>query len=140
MQLNFDKFNFQIKNENNQTYIFDIVRKKYLVLTPEEWVRQHCVHQLVANGYASALMSIEKSLPNSKKRYDIIVYNRDGKPEILVECKAPSVKITESTLNQVTGYIALQEAPNILLSNGLQHFFIRRIDDQLEIVNDFPKN
>lgn len=85
-------------------------------------------------------MSIEKSLPNSKKRYDIIVYGRDGKPEILVECKAPTVKITEATLNQVASYIILQETPNILISNGYNHFFIRRENGKLEIVDEFPEN
>ncbi len=139
MQLNFEKFNFQIKSDNNgKNEIYDLVRKKYVPLTPEEWVRQHTLHQLIKNGFAAGRMSIEKTLPNSKKRYDIIYYSREGTPELLVECKAPSIAITQKTINQVAGYITLQNVEKILLTNGLSHFYINRGENGLDILNEFP--
>ncbi len=138
MQLNFDKFDFQVKTENNTKYIFDIIRKKYVILTPEEWVRQHCIHQLISHGFPPGRMSIERTLPRSQKRYDIAYLDSYGKPALLVECKAPSVAISQKTLNQVAGYIILWDVPYILLSNGLKHFFISRNNDSLEIVQEFP--
>ena len=139
MQLNFEKFNFQIKSDNNgKNEIYDLVRKKYVPLTPEEWVRQHTLHQLIKNGFAAGRMSIEKTLPNSKKRYDIIYYSREGTPELLVECKAPSITITQKTINQVAGYITLQNVEKILLTNGLSHFYIERGENGLDILNEFP--
>ena len=139
MQLNFEKFNFQIKSDNNgKNEIYDLVRKKYVTLTPEEWVRQHTLHQLIKNGFAAGRMSIEKTLPNSKKRYDIIYYSREGTPELLVECKAPSIAITQKTINQVAGYITFQNVEKILLTNGLSHFYIERGENGLDILNEFP--
>lgn len=138
MQLNFDNFNFQIKTENNKNYIWDIVRNKHVVLTPEEWVRQHCVHQLMQNGFGKGLLSIERSLPNSNKRYDIVYMSTAGLPKLLVECKAPSVKINEKTLNQVASYLSLLDASYALLTNGLQHFFVSRVNNEIKIVQEFP--
>ncbi len=138
MQLNFDKFNFQIKTENNKNYIWDIVRKKYVMLTPEEWVRQHCLHQLVANGFGIGLLSVERSLPKSKKRYDIVYLSTLGTPKLLVECKAPYLPINEKTLNQVAYYLSLLNVSYALLTNGLQHFYVSRINNEIKIVQEFP--
>ncbi|MDA9111217.1 type I restriction enzyme HsdR N-terminal domain-containing protein [Bacteroidia bacterium] len=139
MQLNFEIFNFQIKEDNNgKKVIFDQIRRKYVSLTPEEWVRQHVIKQLVSNGWPASRMSVERTLPHSKKRYDIIHYNQDGKPELLIECKAPSVPITQKTVNQATGYIHLQDVPFVFLTNGLKHLFIARMGRELKIVNTIP--
>ncbi len=138
MQLNFPDYNFQIKTQNNKNYIFDVIRKKHVVLTPEEWVRQHTLHYLINNNYPKGRISVERGLPNSKKRYDAIVYDKSLNPFLLVECKAPSVKISQATLNQVTAYIALLNVPHILLTNGLQHYFISRNKDGLKIVEEIP--
>jgi len=138
VQLNFDKFNFQVKTENNTNYIFDCIRKKYVKLTPEEWVRQHCIHQLLQNGFPEGRLSVERNFPKSKKRYDLAYLNKEGVPSLLVECKAPKVTIDETTLNQVSGYVYLQNVKYVLLTNGLTHFLITRNDDKLEIVQDFP--
>jgi hypothetical protein len=138
VQLNFDKFNFQIKTENNKNYIWDKVRKKHVALTPEEWVRQHCLHQLVANGFGIGLLSVERSLPNSKKRYDIVYLSTLGTPKLLVECKAPSIPINEKTLDQVASYLSLLDVSYALLTNGLQHFFISRVNKEIKIVQEFP--
>lgn len=139
MQLNFEKFNFQIKSDNNgKNEIYDIIRKKYVALTPEEWVRQHVIHQLIKNGFAAGRMSIEKTLPSSRKRYDIIYYNQEGTTEILIECKAPKVSINQKTINQVAGYINLQNVRKIILTNGLYHYYIERRENELHIRNELP--
>lgn len=139
MQLNFDKFNFQIKTQNNRNYIWDKVRKKYYVLTPEEYVRQHCIHQLEKNGFSLNRLSIERSLPNSNKRYDAIYFGKENQPVLLIECKAPKVRITEKTLEQVTGYLLLYNISNILLTNGLDHYLIGRSNQEISIIQEFPK-
>jgi hypothetical protein len=138
VQLNFDNFNFQVKSENNKNYIFDRVRKKYVILTPEEWVRQHTIHQLIKNGFAGSRMSVERTLPQSKKRYDLVYYTEMGEPQLLVECKAPSVVINQQTLNQIAAYLQFENMPYVLLTNGLEHFFISRITDEVTIVQEFP--
>jgi type I site-specific restriction endonuclease len=138
LQLNFKPYQFQIKSENNCEYIFDIVRKKYVVLTPEEWVRQHVVQQLIENGFGVGLMSIEKSLPNSRKRYDIVVYDITGQPKIIVECKRPNVKINQYTLNQVASYLSLLDLNQVILTNGLEHFTIYRDQNKITVAYDFP--
>ena len=140
MQLNFDNFNFQIKTENNQNYIWDIVRKKHCVLTPEEYVRQHCIHQLVKNGYAVSRISIEHSFPNSSKRYDIIYFDELGVPTLLIECKAPHVTLSQQVLEQVSGYVELLNVPNILITNGINHYSFSRKDKNITITQEFPVN
>lgn len=139
MQLNFENFNFQLKSDNNgQKLIFDPIRQKYVALTPEEWVRQHIIKQLINNGFPSGRISIERTLPKTKKRYDIVFYNSDGQPSLLVECKAPSVQLDKKILEQVSSYIQYLDSPMILLSNGLQHISIRRDGVNFKIVQSFP--
>ena len=138
MQLKFYNFNFQVKSENNKNYIYDVVRKKFLRLTPEEWVRQHTIHQLIKNGFSANRLSVERTLPLSKKRYDIVYYNKDGNPWILIECKAPSVAIDEQTLNQIATYIQLEDVPYIVLTNGIVHYIIKRKNKIVEVIQDFP--
>jgi hypothetical protein len=138
VQLNFPEFSFQIKTQNNQNYIFDVIRNKYVVLTPEEWVRQHVVHQLITNNFPKGRISVEKSLPNSTKRYDALYFDEKLSPYLLVECKAPSVSISQSVLNQVMRYISLLDIPHVLLSNGLSHFWFSRKGTSIEIKQEIP--
>ncbi len=138
MKLNFPDFSFQIKTQKNKNHIFDRIRNKYVVLTPEEWVRQHVVCQLIENNFPKGRISVERSLPNSNKRYDVVVYDRDMKPFFLVECKAPKVNIDQNTINQVSGYLAILDIPHVLLSNGLVHFHISRSLDGVQIVQEIP--
>lgn len=138
LQLNFKPYQFQIKNQNNRDYIFDVVRKKYVILTPEEWVRQHVIKQLNENGYPYGLMSLEKSLPNSKKRYDVVVYNKLGKPTIIVECKRPTVTLNQSILNQVAAYVSQLDIPKVILTNGMHHFTVYREKSEMRIEQGFP--
>ena len=95
--LNFPTYSFRLKNSENNTHIFDVVRKKFVVLQPEEWVRQHCVQYLIQEKkYPISLINVEKVvlINGLKKRYDIVIFNSDGSLALVVECKAPKVKIT----------------------------------------------
>ena len=99
-----------------------------MVLTPEEWVRQHFIHFLTKEkNYPTSLIAIEKQLTinNLKKRSDILVFNTDGKPEIIVECKAPSIKITQDTFDQIARYNLKLKANFLIVTNGLEHFYCK---------------
>lgn len=124
--LNLPTYNFRIKSSENKFAIFDIIRKKYVVLTPEEWVRQHLIHYLIEEkNYPISLIAVEKKVTINKltKRTDILIFNSAGLPEIIVECKAPSIKINQDTFDQIALYNLKLEAKYLIVSNGLEHFF-----------------
>lgn len=123
--LNLPEYPVRLRQENNKTYIFDDIRKKFLVLTPEEWVRQHFIQFLIREKkYPRALIKQEGGLKlNSlQKRSDILLYNNLGEKIMLVECKAPSVKISQATFDQVARYNIIHRVKHLVVSNGLQHF------------------
>ena len=142
-KLNFPSCAFKLKSSENKTLIFDIVRKKYVIVTPEEWVRQHVVHFLLKEKhYPISLIAVEKQLKINKrvKRTDIIVYNKQGTPEILIECKAPSVKITQTTFDQIARYNLSANSNFLMVTNGLAHYFCQ-IDTDKEtyiFLEDIP--
>ncbi|MCF6307254.1 MAG: type I restriction enzyme HsdR N-terminal domain-containing protein [Flavobacteriaceae bacterium] len=124
--LNFPKYKFRFKSNENKTLIFDIIRKKFVALTPEEWVRQHVIHFLISEKeYPISLINIEKQIKliNTIKRYDIVVFNKDGSIHIIVECKAPSIKINQQTFDQIARYNFVLNADYLFISNGLEHYF-----------------
>jgi len=126
--LNFPEFDFSLKRQNGKTYIFDIVRKKYVLRTSEEWVRQHTLHYLVeVKKYSKALIGVEKKLVinGAQRRFDIVVFNKQMQPEILVECKAPAVPINQKTFDQANQYNWMLKAPYIFLTNGMNHYICR---------------
>lgn len=142
--LNLPAYNYKLKSSENKTYIFDVIRKKYIVLTPEEWVRQHLVHYLInEKGYPKSLINVEKQLiiNNLKKRTDIVVFTNTGTPHIIVECKAPSVKITQKTFDQIARYNLKLKAQFLMLSNGLQHYFAKLDleNNAFVFLKDIPK-
>lgn len=123
--LNFPAYPFRLKEEAGKTYIFDELRKRFLVLTPEEWVRQHLVKFLIAEKkYPRTLIKLEGGLKLNalQKRSDILIFNTRGEKIMLVECKAPSVKITQETFDQVARYNFVHRVQWLVVSNGLQHF------------------
>jgi hypothetical protein len=125
-KLNFPSYTFRFKNSENKTAIFDEIRKKFIILTPEEWVRQHVVRFLVEEKqYPKSLINVEKVLlvNGLRKRYDIVVFNPDGSIHILVECKAPEVKITQITFDQIARYNMTMKSNFMMVSNGLNHYF-----------------
>lgn len=122
--LNFPNFEFKFKADEKGNQIFDPIRRKYISLTPEEWVRQHVLAYLSgALGYPSGLLSVEKSiqLNGMQKRYDVVAYNREGEPVLVVECKAPGVKITQETFDQVARYNLVLKVEHLLVTNGISH-------------------
>lgn len=139
--LNFPSYSFRLKASENKTLIFDIIRKKSVVLTPEEWVRQHVVHFLhQEKKYPLSLISVEKQLKINSlaKRTDIVVFNRQGLPHIIVECKAPSVKITQDTFDQIARYNLQLEAPVLMVTNGLEHYYCH-MDHDKKAYNFLPE-
>jgi len=126
--LNFPEYGFRLKNSENNLHIFDVIRKKFVVLQPEEWVRQHAVNYLIQEKkYPKSLINVEKQLTINgiKKRYDIVVFNSDGSIHILVECKAPSILIDQSTFDQIAQYNLQLNADYLMVTNGLQHFYCK---------------
>ena len=142
-ELNFPSYAFKLKSSENKTLIFDIIRKKYVILTPEEWVRQHVVHFLLKEkSYPISLSAVEKQIKINKrvKRTDIVVYNKQGTPEILIECKAPNIKITQTTFDQIARYNLTANSNYLMVTNGLAHY-ICQIDKNNKtyiFLEDFP--
>ena len=126
--LNFPEYNFRFKNSENNVRIFDRIRKKFVVLQPEEWVRQHVVNFLTFEKNSPlSLVNVEKQLVvnNIKKRYDVVVFNSDGSIRILVECKAPEITIDQTTFDQIARYNLELKADYLLVTTGLDHFYCR---------------
>ncbi len=126
--LNFPKYAFRLKSKENKTFIFDIIRKKYILLQPEEWVRQHTLHYLSkTKKYPLSLVSVEKQLivNGLRKRYDLIIYNPDGSIKLLAECKAPTISISQEVFDQLARYNLSLKAEFLMVTNGLQHYFCK---------------
>ncbi len=143
-ELNLPPYPFQLSRSGDKLYVFDEIRKKRLVLNPEEWVRQHFVQYLVnQKKYPKGLIRLEGgfTLNSLQKRTDILVYDREGAARILVECKAPAVRITQDVLDQALRYHIRHRVEYIVLSNGLDHYYFRN-DGQGALVqlDDLPEN
>jgi hypothetical protein len=126
--LNLPHYSFKITQRDDLYFIFDEIRKKHLVLTPEEWVRQHFIHYLIKEkNFPAALLQIEGglSLNQTRKRSDILVYDKLGEKIMVIECKAPSVAITQATFDQAARYNSVYKARWLAVSNGLQHYYVQ---------------
>jgi hypothetical protein len=125
-KINFPEYQFRFKSNENKTLIFDIVRKKFVVLSPEEWVRQHVLHFLITEmKYPLSMINVEKQLKlhNTKKRYDIVVYNSDASIHLIVECKAPDVNIDQTVFDQIARYNFSLKSSYLMVTNGLEHYY-----------------
>jgi len=125
-ELNFHKFSFRFKNKENKISIFDVIRKRFVILQPEEWVRQHCIHYLIDyKGYPKSLINIEKELiiNSLRKRYDIVIFNSDGSIHLIVECKAPTININQNVFDQIALYNLSLNATYLMISNGINHYY-----------------
>ena len=132
-QLNFPGYSFRTKSNENRLAIFDVVRKKFVVLTPEEWVRQHVVHYLhEALNYPLSWINVEKQLKVAglTKRYDVVVYDPAGKVHLMVECKAPSVSINQDTFDQIARYQMALQAKYLMVTNGMEHFYCQLLPEE----------
>ena len=124
-KLNLPEYIFRFNKKENKTYIFDDFRKKYVMLTPEEWVRQHFLMYLVTElDFPKSLIAVEAGLKLYKriKRTDIVVYNKQGNPVLIVECKAPEVKLNEKVFDQVVRYNMALQVNYLIVTNGLDHY------------------
>lgn len=142
-ELNLPSYSFRLKSSENKTLIFDIIRKKYVVLTPEEWVRQHIIHYLIEEKkYPQSLIAVEKKLELNglTKRTDIVVFNRQGNPEIIIECKAPEVTINQTTFDQIARYNMTLNAPFLMISNGINHYYctMDKVNQQYHFLPELP--
>ena len=125
LRLNLPEYEFKIKEQDGQQQIFDSFRKKYVVLTPEEWVRQNFLMYLIAEkNFPQSLISVEAGLKIYKrsKRTDIVVYDKTGSPLVIVECKAPTVKINQEVFDQIVRYNITLKVKFLIVTNGLEHF------------------
>ena len=142
-KLNFPTYTFRFKNSENKLLIFDDIRKKFVVLQPEEWVRQHCVAYLIQNkNYPQSLINVEKELKinNLKKRYDIVVFNPDGSIHLMVECKAPTININQETFNQIALYNLKLNATYLMVTNGINHYYCQMDfeNERYNFLKDIP--
>jgi len=118
-----DKFTDTDKNKSSKKYqIFDIIRKKWILLTPEEWVRQHVIHFLLSQKYSKNLMQLESEhhFQERKKRTDILIFDRNGNPFLVVECKAAYISLSSDVFSQVAVYNYCIDAPFVMITNGMQ--------------------
>ncbi len=124
--LNFPTYSFRFKNSENKVSIFDEIRKKFILLTPEEWVRQHVVQFLLQDKkYPKSYINVEKliKINNLIKRYDGVVFQPNGEIFLLIECKAPEVPISQQTFDQIARYNLVLKAKYLMVTNGLNHYF-----------------
>jgi len=123
--LNLPTYSFKIKSELQRKLIFDSIRKKYIVLTPEEWVRQNFIRYLIEEkGYPASLIAVEKKVDVNllPQRSDIVLYNSNANPVMIVECKSAKIKITQDVFNQIARYNMKLRVPFLVVTNGLRHF------------------
>ncbi|MEK9603508.1 MAG: type I restriction enzyme HsdR N-terminal domain-containing protein [Flavobacteriaceae bacterium] len=142
-KLNFPDFEFSFKSKENKPHIFDPIRKKWLVLNPEEWVRQHCIQYLLNfKNVPLGLIQVEKkiNINQTEKRYDLVVFNRNQSISLLVECKAPSVNLTQKVFDQIARYNSILKSDYLMLTNGFKHFFCKMdyTKGQYVFLNDLP--
>ena len=143
LALNFRPYAFRFKNKENKPLIFDEIRKKFVALQPEEWVRQHVLHFLLYDkGFPRNRIQVEKQIKvNSlSKRFDIIVYEPDGSIQVLVECKSPSIPIRQEVFDQIAQYNRSLKAKYLIITNGLDHYFFQvdTENEKYDFIQDIP--
>lgn len=124
-ELNLPAFEYKIIEKENKPFIFDVIRRQYVALTPEEWVRQHFVHFLIEHkGYPQALMAneVQLKLNGMSRRCDTVIYDRTLRPRVIVEYKAPTVDITQQVFDQICRYNMVLQVEYLIVSNGLAHY------------------
>lgn len=125
-KLNFPNYTFRLKSTEKNTLIFDSIRKRFVICTPEEWVRAHTIQYLIQEkGYSPSLLNVEKQIEvrGVLKRYDIVGYKPNGDIALLVECKAPQVPISQDTFDQIARYNYTLQADYLMVTNGINHYY-----------------
>ena len=140
--LNFPDFSFRVRTQGQSKQIFDSVRKRFVALSPEEWVRQNLVQFMTdVFSYPLSLMAVEKKIDVNglSQRADIVVYNRNGRPWLIAECKASSVKISQETFLQAARYNMSLDVPYFVLSNGHEHYCLKKTNEKFEFLDALPE-
>ena len=153
LELNLPSFEKKITHRGDKPFILDIIRRQYVALTPEEWVRQHFVHFLISHkGFPHSLMAneVQLKLNGMNRRCDTVVYDRTLRPRIIIEYKAPTVHITQQVFDQICSYNMVLQVDYLIVSNGLAHYcckmdysthsysFLREIPQYNELLPDTP--
>lgn len=128
MEINLPPYEIKLREQNGRRQIFDFLRRRYVSLTPEEWVRQHFVHFLIEQkGYPKGLLAneVEQKIGDKKLRCDTLLYNKELRPRMIIEYKAPEIAITQRVFNQITVYNFLLHVDYLIVSNGRQHYCCR---------------
>jgi hypothetical protein len=139
--LNLPSYDFKIRRSGEKTMIFDVIRKKYVVLTGEEWVRQNFIQFLIhEKHFPPTLMAIEMGfkLHQLQKRSDIVLFNKQGNPKLIIECKAPEVKITQDAFDQAARYNMALNVDYLVVTNGFDHYCCKM--DYVQKTYKFLKN
>jgi hypothetical protein len=142
-KLNFPKYEFRLKKEAQKRFIFDLIRKKYIQLTSEEWVRQNCIRFLIEEKKINRFsIAIEKEIEFNglKKRFDIVSYSSEGKINLLVECKAPNIDINQKTFDQILIYNKILKSKYLMVTNGIIHYYCKVNDEtnNIKLLDNFP--
>ncbi len=141
--LSFPPFDYRLKRQGDTPFIYDVIRRRFVTLTPEEWVRQHLVHYLIRHkACPSGLIALEKEIDlyGRPQRFDVVVYSRQGNPWLLVECKAPSVPLTSRVFDQAFRYNLALAAPYVAVTNGIRHHCLRLDAGAAPVfLDDFPQ-
>ena len=142
-RLNFPNYEFRLKKEGQKRFIFDLIRKKYIQLSSEEWVRQNCIRFLIEEKKISRFsIAIEKEIEFNgiKKRFDIVSYSSEGKINLLVECKAPNIEINQKTFDQILIYNKILKSKYLMVTNGINHYYCKINEDRnnIKFLADFP--
>jgi hypothetical protein len=143
MELNLPSFDIRVRDSDGRRQVFDVLRRRYVALTPEEWVRQHFVHFLIGHkGYPKGLLANEVELRVGEKRLrcDTLLYNKALQPQMIMEYKAPDVAVTQKVFDQISAYNLLLHVDYLVVSNGLQHYCCRMDYEQhsYTFINDIP--
>lgn len=142
-KLNFPNYEFRLKKEGQKRFIFDLIRKKYIQLSSEEWVRQNCIRFLVEEKRISRYsIAVEKEIEFNgiKKRFDIVSYSSEGKINLLVECKAPNIEINQKTFDQILIYNKILKSKYLMVTNGINHYYCKINEDRnnIKFLANFP--
>ena len=142
-KLNFPNYEFRLKKEGQKRFIFDLIRKKYIQFSSEEWVRQNCIRFLIEEKRISRFsIAVEKEIEFNgiKKRFDIVSYSNEGKINLLVECKAPNIEINQKTFDQILMYNKILKSKYLMVTNGINHYYCKINEDNnnIEFLANFP--
>ena len=142
LELNLPSADIRLERRDGRLFIWDFVRRRWVTLTPEEWVRQHFSHWMTEFlGYPLARLGHEISLElnGMQRRADAVFYNHEGRPLVIVEFKAPHIAISQKTFDQISRYNMVMQVPYLIISNGMQHFCLHVREDGMEFLREIPR-